>query len=33
MLFDFVVEHVAIGNRHEDEALVRAAARQEYRNV
>lgn len=31
MLFDFVVEHIALGNRHEDEALVRAAARQAIR--
>jgi hypothetical protein len=31
MLFDFVVEHVALGNRHEDEALVRAAAKQAIR--
>ena len=31
MLFDFVVENVAIGNRHEDEALVRAAAKQAIR--
>ena len=28
MLFDFVRDHVAIGNRHEDEALVRTAAKQ-----
>lgn len=31
MLFDFVVEHVSLGNRHEDEALVRAAAKQSIR--
>lgn len=30
-LFDFVIEHVSVGNRHEDELMVRTAAKQAIR--
>lgn len=31
MLFDFVKDHIAVGNRHEDELMVRTAAKQAIR--